>query len=337
MSFLYSYPNDIPEELSICFDLADRHYRERYIVRGGSRKMKTKFLQKAADAFPESVEIISPPWQISAVSIGDVLITLPTRAIDIRPTDTELSLTDLIPRKSLTMLGGEIDRKSDEKKNFEKTNALLSDIFFCLENSAVRLASGAFLSEKAEKFANRFAAAVRAPIGDGHIKYKAYYARCTRGIVCSGEYTDRATRIYAVSDKHGVGDLLLTIMEKAFISRGVDLICCVDQRGQHIGMYIESAAIFIGRINSAVEVSKVINTDRFVSDVAIPNRHLIKKMLRARDEIGAFYEENQARIEKLECELDTIFDGILDRSAFDALCDRVTKEIRSSDAGECDK
>ncbi len=337
MPFLYSYPNDVPEERSICFDLPDRHCRERYILRGGSRKMKTEFLRKAADAFPESLEIISPPWQISAVSIGDVLITLPKGMVDVRPTDAELSLTDLIPRKRLTMPGGEIDRKCDEKKDLEKTNALLSDIFFCLENSAVRLASGAFLSEKAEKFANRFAAAVRAPIGDGHIKHKTYYARCARGIVCSDEYTDRATRIYAVSDKHGVGDLLLTIMEKAFISRGVDLICCVDQRGRHLGMYIESAAVFIGKTDCTIEVNKVINTDRFVSDVAIQNRRLIKKMLRARDEIGAFYEENQARIEKLECELDTIFDGILDRSAFDALCDRVTKEIRSSNAGECDK
>lgn len=337
MPFLYSYTNKVADSRSICFDLPDRHYRERYIIRGGSRKMKSEFLRKAADAFPESIKIISPPWQITAVSIGDVLITLPTGMIDVKPTDTDLSLTDILPRKMLTMLGGEIVSKSDEKKDLEKTNSLLSDIFFCLESSAARLMSETFLSEKAEKFANRFAAAMQAPIGGGHIKYRTSYARCAGGIVCSGEYTNRAMRIYAVSDKYGVGDLLLAAMKKAFVSRGVDLICCSDQSGRHLGIYIESAAIFIGRVNSAVEVNKVINTDRFVSDIAVQNKHFIKKMLRAREEIGAFYEENNARIEKIECKLDTIFDGILDRSAFDALCDRVTKEISSSNTGECDK
>lgn len=337
MPFLYSNPNEVGDGRSICFDLPDRHYRERYILRGGSRKMKVEFLQKISDAFPESVAIISPPWQISAITVGDVLITLPTRAIDPGPCDIELSLTDLLPRKMLTMLSGEIDRKSDEKKEFEKTNALLSDIFFCLENSAVRLASRSFLSEKAEKFANRFAAAMRAPIGDGRIKYKTCYARCARGIVCSGKYTNRAVRIYAVSDKHGVSDLLFAIMEKAFVSRGVDLICCTDQRGRHLGLYIESAAVYIGKTDCTIEVNKVINTDRFVSDTVGQNKYFIKKMLRARDEIGAFYEENQACIEKHEQKLDMIFDNIFDRSAFNDLCDRIVKEIRSSDAGECDK
>lgn len=61
MPFLYSYPNKVADSRSICFDLPDRQYRERYIIRGGSRKMKSEFLRKAADAFPESIKIISPP------------------------------------------------------------------------------------------------------------------------------------------------------------------------------------------------------------------------------------------------------------------------------------
>lgn len=329
------------QDRSICFDLPDRSYRERYIIRSGSRKMKGELLRKLADALPESVETVSPPWQISAVSVGDTLITLPTdprgKVIDVKPTDIELSLTDLISRKKLTMLCGEIDRINGEKIELENMNALLCDVFFCLESTVFRLRSGTFLSEKAERFANRFAAALRAPIGDGRIKCETCYATCAGGIICSGKYTSKSARIYAISDKHGANELLLETMEKVFISRGVDLIRCTDQRGRRLGIYIESAATFIGKTDSTVEVNKVVNTDRFVSDNTPQNKHFIKKMLRAREEIGAFYEENQARIEKFECEIDMIFESILDRSAFNAFCERIAKEIVSSNAGKCDK
>lgn len=259
------------------------------------------------------------------------------KVIDVKPTDIELSLTDLIPRNKLTVLGGEIDRINGEKKELENMNALLCDVFFCIESTVFHLRSGTFLSEKAESFANRFAVALRAPIGDGRIKCKTCYATCAGGIICSGKYTSKSARIYAVSDKHGISELLLEIMEKVFISRGVDLIRCTDQRGRRLGIYIESAATFIGKTDSTVEVHKVVNTDRFVSDNTPQNKHFIKKMLRAKEEIGAFYEENQAHIEKLEYEIDMIFENILDRSAFDAFCERIAKEIVSSNAGKCDK
>ena len=193
------------------------------------------------------------------------------------------------------------------------------------------LLKNVFLLEKAEAAAGRLAFAIK-DAEKGRETRRYLSAIGTHGYIKSDTLKQKAKRILAVTERHGLEYLFMNALYASLSRLGIKMtVCTTPLVSSHIeAIYVESERVLFAVMNETEvpEAVKIINCDRFVSREALSERRarlrfaekcersLMEGALSSLEEAGRIHEN-----------LEKIYGRYVDFSAVDRIKSRMISEI----------
>lgn len=193
------------------------------------------------------------------------------------------------------------------------------------------VASEAFLHEKARSAAQRIVISL-SHAEKGDVSRRFVSAIGTKGAVRLDTLEQRAKRIYAVTDKFGLGYTFMGVLYAELLQKGIAMTVCSTPlvRSRIECIYIESADVLFAVMTEeeAIHADKIINISRFYSKELIATlrfslrylekctENLVSGALTSLEEAGTYHEKTEA-----------VYGKHVDFSAVDAFKNRLVSEI----------
>lgn len=282
------------------------------ILRGGSPGQRGRLLSAACrEAVNRDLPVIL--WQrhdrlhpVAAI-LGERICLLTEPVENLPILREEVSLSTLIDRDALS------GRKA-ELSDLEGRIARLQDHYEMLRSADLSLASLArtaaepcLLSEKLSAYCRRLFDKLRLPADPAKIPERVCIA--TPGRSASADPGIKAAVRIGISDRVGIGGLLLGAISAEAERRSIDQRIYTDAAGIPVGIFFPAGDLYIGG-TCGESGGAAINCGRFVSkEGARQIRPMLRSIYAQRQEIGRLMVDRREKIADLTKKIDEIYDS----------------------------
>ncbi len=301
------------------------------ILRGGSSGQRGRLLSAACrEAINRDLPVVL--WQshnrihpIAAI-LGERICLL-TEPIDALPLlREEVSLSPLIDRDALSHRKAELSELAGKIARLQDHYGMLRSADLSLASLAHTAVEPCLLSEKLSAFCGRLFDKLRlpthptkSPCDFGKSQVRVCVSAPGREIPADPG-VKAAVRI-GVSDRVGIGGLLLDRISAEAERRGIEQRIYTDFADVAVGIYFPAGRLYIGKLadgGSAVEKDgKAINCGRFVSKEGSRQiRPMLRSIYAQRQEIGRLMDDRRKKIADLMGKIDEIYDSAVKSGDF---------------------
>ena len=323
---------------------APEKFRRIYILKGGPGTGKSTLMRKIADVAQSKgydVEYIccsSDPDSLDGIIISELCVaildgTAPHLTDPVYPGAVE-RIVDL----GVAFDFGRLEEKRDElipliraKKESYRMGYRFLSVAGRIERESDALVRDAYLAQKADAAVKRLIAPLR---GHGVRKEDKRYisAICGKGFCRLDTLSERAEKIYAVTDKNGTGYLYMNTLYDNLCAGGFSVTLCpspvTGERKEAVFLNDEGILFLIVGEDRSVSADKTINSARFIDkDRFAQKRHRLRFIEKCKNSMLESAISCFAEAGRIHAESERIYGACVDFSKIDGIIGKITDEI----------